>query len=106
MSSLDDLDEDWLDVDEDELVDRLRSVRWPGAPDGLRERCWQGIAARVPDLEQRNLNGRGATMTRVSPKDALGRYDFSPRRPQGYPGRATPSILGRQSRFRSVSFAT
>ena len=68
-------------ADDDPLVQRLRSLQWPGVDPELRERCWSDFVARLenPDAATRTTSERVPEVTRRS---VARRQDFSRRLPQ------------------------
>jgi hypothetical protein len=68
------LDADWLDLNDDPLVGRLRVLRWADVPEDVRTRCWERISTRMSAVEDRPARPTAAA------RDAGERYDFSRRR--------------------------
>jgi hypothetical protein len=67
-------------ADDDPLVQRLRSLEWPGVDPELRERCWQDFVHRLEDPEaaERAAPDRVPEVTRRS---VARRQDFTRRLP-------------------------
>ena len=64
MRAIDEYSSDW-NVEDDELVRRLRTLQWaPVAPE-LRERCWEDFSGRIAQRAARQAaqpaRGRAAT---------------------------------------------
>lgn len=68
------LDADWVDLDSDPLVRRLRGLQWADVPSDVRTRCWERINARMATLES-NAPAPPAAAVRNTGE----RYDFSRR---------------------------
>lgn len=72
------LDADWVDMDNDPLVARLRGLKWADVPTDVRARCWERINNRMAVADD------GAPMPpAAAARDTRERYDFSRRRLPG-----------------------
>ena len=68
-------------ADDDPLVQRLRSLEWPGVDAELRERCWSDFVARLENPgAEREDSGRVPEATR---RTVARRQDFTRRLPRG-----------------------
>jgi hypothetical protein len=47
------LDADWVDLENDPLVRRLRALQWADVPSDVRTRCWERISNRMATLEDK-----------------------------------------------------
>jgi hypothetical protein len=72
------LDADWVDLDNDPLVERLRALKWADVPSDVRARCWERINHRMAALEDSVPQPPAAAA-----RDSRERYDFSRRRLPG-----------------------
>jgi hypothetical protein len=68
------LDADWMDLNSDPLVSRLRGLQWADVPDDVRARCWERINGRVATVEARSPAPPAAAA-----RDTGERYDFTRR---------------------------
>ena len=68
------LDADWVDLDNDPLVRRLRGLQWAEVPSDVRARCWERISARVTTMED-----KPAPSQRTALRNVGERYDFTRR---------------------------
>jgi len=71
------LDADWVDLEHDPLVRRLRGLQWADVPDDVRARCWHRISTRMAAVEE-----RAPVPPAAAARDTGERYDFSRRRVQ------------------------
>lgn len=68
------LDADWVDLDNDPLVQRLRGLQWADVPDDVRARCWERISSRMAAMEDREPAPPAAAARNTGE-----RYDFTRR---------------------------
>jgi hypothetical protein len=72
------LDADWMEMENDPLVERLRALKWADVPGDMRARCWERINTRMSSLDA----GAPAPPTAAA-RESGERYDFSRRRLAG-----------------------
>ena len=68
------LDADWVDLDNDPLVSRLRGLQWADVPSDVRTRCWERISSRMSTLED-----KAPTAPAAAVRNTGERYDFTRR---------------------------
>ncbi len=78
---------EWLDLEDDELVGRLRRLEWPTVDPEFRQRCWEEFTRRA---EREGLWDLRADGPPPKPLRETERHEFT-RRPVPALG---PSVLG------------
>lgn len=71
MGAVDEYSPEWQ-LEDDELVRRLRSLQWAPVPEELRQRCWEDFNRRVNSLEH-SRHGRAEARTAFNVGE---RYEF------------------------------
>jgi hypothetical protein len=73
MATVDSRSRDWVYLEDDPLVGRLRRLQWAEVSPEIRERCWEKISARISEMQPREASSDGRVR-------AIGdRYAFSRR---------------------------
>lgn len=72
-----DYDNDWVELEEDELVRRLRNLAWPRPRPALRRVCLERISRRIAEIQAEG-GGLGAPRPR-RPIESGDAYGFSRR---------------------------
>lgn len=68
------LDADWMDLEGDPIVSRLRGLQWATITDDVRTRCWERVSGRLATLEERPPTPPAAAV-----RDTGDRYEFTRR---------------------------
>jgi hypothetical protein len=66
----------WPRGDEDELARRLRNLQWPDVSAELRQRCWEELTRRMPELDG---GGAQPDSEQTGDSDPFRRHEFTPR---------------------------
>ena len=68
------LDADWVEMENDPLVERLRALKWADVPTDVRARCWERINTRMSTLEE-----SAPAAPTAAARDTGERYEFTRR---------------------------